>query len=352
MLSIWDATSCQRQQLVRTHDERTTGVAWHPHASASGRTDDVLALATGGVDGSAALLGGAGKQLRRLQVRGAAPVCPAAGCWAARLRWLCRGSQLHPTCRRTVRRPSPRPLALCRRATPTAWAASPSTPWAATWRPPASTRPGACGTARQAPAFWSRRATAAPSTRSRSSMTARWRAAWASTRWVRRRCRWRCRWRRCWCCWPGQGKLLWARQRCSRAAAPGSAGPCTTMHRRAPPCTARTTSYPLPAAPRHWVGFQVPHQQPLAAARLLAPRQLRQAQPQRTRQTCNQQACPACPHPSAPLCTAAKPGNPPLPRRRPHLGLPHRPQHPQPAGPREAVPGHRLQPQRLPRGHR
>jgi hypothetical protein len=68
MLNIWETSQCKRQATVRTHEERCTGVAWHPHAGAAGRGEGVLALATGGVDGSAVLLGAEGKQLRRLQV--------------------------------------------------------------------------------------------------------------------------------------------------------------------------------------------------------------------------------------------------------------------------------------------
>jgi hypothetical protein len=69
MLSIWDGAKCSKQASVRTHDERCTGLAWHPHAGASGRSEGVLALATGGVDGSAVLLDAQGKQLRRIKVR-------------------------------------------------------------------------------------------------------------------------------------------------------------------------------------------------------------------------------------------------------------------------------------------
>jgi hypothetical protein len=74
---------------------------------------------------------------------------------------------------------------------------------------------------------------------------------------------------------------------------------------RTAPCTARTTSYPLPAPPRHWVGFLVPHHHPLAAARLLAP-------PAQTGTATthppdiNQRVSLACPHPFNPSRPAAK----------------------------------------------
>lgn len=80
MLSTWTAPGCKRVWAVRAHEERCTGVAWHPHAASeavlegvvAGGSDaqpsssGVVALATASADCTARLWSPAGKLLRAL----------------------------------------------------------------------------------------------------------------------------------------------------------------------------------------------------------------------------------------------------------------------------------------------
>lgn len=59
MLVCWDVSQgCRKQWGVRAHDERCTGLAWHPMANQAGAT---VALATGSADRTARLFNSAGE---------------------------------------------------------------------------------------------------------------------------------------------------------------------------------------------------------------------------------------------------------------------------------------------------
>ena len=59
-VSVWNAADCAKQFAARSHDERCTDVAWHPAARLS-QTAESVNLATGGADGTAALMNGSGE---------------------------------------------------------------------------------------------------------------------------------------------------------------------------------------------------------------------------------------------------------------------------------------------------
>lgn len=64
-LCVWAAPSCQRRFAVRAHEERCTGVAWHPQAGTS-QSELAVNLATGSADNTARLFTANGDLLRQL----------------------------------------------------------------------------------------------------------------------------------------------------------------------------------------------------------------------------------------------------------------------------------------------
>lgn len=66
-LKVWGMPTCAKQLTIKAHSERVTGVAWHPEASATGRMEAAVTLATGATDATARLWSAYGKLLRTLQ---------------------------------------------------------------------------------------------------------------------------------------------------------------------------------------------------------------------------------------------------------------------------------------------
>ncbi|DBB14069.1 TPA: hypothetical protein ACH3X3_001030 [Trebouxia sp. C0006] len=125
LLKLWSVPDCQKKLTIKAHDDRVTGIAWHPSPS---QTPGTVQLVTGSADKTARLFSGEGKQLGSLQ---AALCCELQPTVSSAFRGMERG-----------------------------WGGWGSTPWAAMWALPALMRRGGCGMWSPALACWSKRDTA------------------------------------------------------------------------------------------------------------------------------------------------------------------------------------------------
>ncbi|KAL0035002.1 hypothetical protein WJX79_005530 [Trebouxia sp. C0005] len=67
LLKLWLVPDCQKKLTIKAHDDRVTGIAWHPSPS---QTPGTVQLVTGSADKTARLFSGEGKQLGSLQGHG------------------------------------------------------------------------------------------------------------------------------------------------------------------------------------------------------------------------------------------------------------------------------------------
>ncbi|CAK0746230.1 hypothetical protein CVIRNUC_001676 [Coccomyxa viridis] len=65
LVKVWAVPACQKTRTIKAHDNRITGLAWHPHAGAPGQPDTAPILATGSADMSARLWSASGQELHR-----------------------------------------------------------------------------------------------------------------------------------------------------------------------------------------------------------------------------------------------------------------------------------------------
>eukprot|EP00891_Asterochloris_glomerata_P000483 jgi/Astpho2/483/e_gw1.00011.43.1_t len=66
LLKLWGLPACDKRLTIKAHEDRITGLAWHPAAGTHSQQQKVLALATAGSDCTAKLFSGQGDLLRTL----------------------------------------------------------------------------------------------------------------------------------------------------------------------------------------------------------------------------------------------------------------------------------------------